>query len=370
MISPLLTDIAAVFPVTMAQSGWLFTAYSLGFFILIFAGGWLSTHFGRAMVMTLSLAALGVALILFPLSKNFLLSCGIMFLIGGSGGILESIANAYMVEINPEKPAFYINLSQVFFGVGALVGPLAAGYLVAAGVDWRICYYGCGALSLLLALFFVVLKKPAPVKDEPLSLSMLKKTLFNWKMVLICLCMFLYTGSEIAAWGWLATFLKKELAFTPEKAGIAVALFWLAMIVGRVICTTLTLKIKLKTLIIFLALSSAVATLMGGLVSGEAAFWAVIVAMGLLYSGQWPLIAAYGDSLFEKTPAIVFSLLVGSGGLGISVIPFLVGYVGDNVSIKAAIMTPSIFLVMIVFIFISFRKAPVKIKVEVAEESC
>jgi len=86
-------------------------------------------------------------------------------------------------------------------------------------------------------------------------------------------------------------------------------------------------------------------------VVAKLAVWAVIVGLGLAYSSQWPLIVAYGSERYPASSGTVFALLVGSGGLGTTVVPYLMGVIAQQTSIRMAMISPAILFIAIVLIF-------------------
>src|SRR5262249_9322415 len=121
--SPLLPAIADSFALSMAESGVIFTVSFLGLVAFILAGGGLPVRWGTGRVLAAALAGFAASLLAMPLAPSFAAVCAVTFFIGGFGGILESQIGALVVALNLERPSYYLNLAQVFFGVGALVGP-------------------------------------------------------------------------------------------------------------------------------------------------------------------------------------------------------------------------------------------------------
>lgn len=353
--SPLLTYMAATFHLTLAQSGILYTTNFIGFVIFILIGGIIADKFNKKIVISISLIGLSISILLFSLINNIYIAVLVMIFIGGFGGVIESGINALVAEIYPEKAVFYINFSQVFFGLGALSGPILAGILVSSGISWQICYLGLGITVMVVAVLFTASRMPVKVYDEKITYRAFKGLITNKKFLLICLCMFLYTGSEVGSWGWLSTFLKRNLAFTAVKSSIAVGLFWFSMTVGRYICSFLSNRFKTRSIVIILALASGIATVLAGAVTGEFGVWIIIVIIGLTYSGLWPMIISYGNKLFQNSKGTVFSLFIGGGGIGASVVPLMIGVIADNFNIRLGIMSPGILLFLLGFIFIRFR---------------
>jgi fucose permease len=350
-IGPLLTEISKTFGLTMAQAGFLFTANFIGFSVFILFGGIAADYWGKKIVLSVSLGASAIFLALFPLSTSFYFACLVTFFIGGCSGIVESITNAIIVDLNSEKSGFYINLAQVFFGVGALLGPIIIGMALSAGVGWKTDYYVLSSIFLILTIVFIINKLPSLPMSDKISFVFLKTLLTDKKFLFFCLCMFFYTGSEVGGWGWMATFMQREFHFSLAQSSIAVGVFWAAIIVGRLICTVVNLRVSSRILIIILAYLSVVVTIISGLVKNEIEIWIVIIVLGLAFSGQWSLIVAYGSDHYKKSSGTVLAVFVGSGGIGMAVIPFIMGIIGQRLGIRASMMSTALCFLAIGMIF-------------------
>lgn len=355
IISPLLTEISRTFSLGISRSGTLFTAEFTGFVAFILAGGVLADRWGKKTVLSISLAGFTATLFLFPLSPNFYTACIVMILLGGFGGVLESLVSALVADLNPINTSFHVNLSQVFFGIGALTGPAAAGILVSSGISWKVCYFALAAISLALTVIFAALKIANLPKAEKLTPADFKFVFTDVRFLLVCLCMILYTGSEVGGWGWMSTFLKKSMNFSIAKSSAAVAVFWTAMTIGRILCGQLTFRFSLKNLIMVLAFLSAGVTVLTGLVYNEAAIWVIIFAMGVAYSSLYPFIASYGSSHSRAPSGTVFALLVGSGGAGSMTVPYIMGILGEKIDLRVSMILPAVLLFILGLIFMTFK---------------
>lgn len=353
---PLLTDIASTYSLSMAQSGIIFSANFIGFLAFILGGGMLADRLGKKIVLFVSLVGLTVSLVLFALSPDFYIACIVMFLVGGFGGMLESLGSALISELNTENPGFYVNLSQVFFGIAALVGPVSAGILVASGVRWQVCYFILGGLSFAITLLFSRVKLPDAIKQDTNRHISLAKAVSDKKFLLICLCMMFYTGSEVGSWGWMSTFLKKNMGLSVIMSSVSVGVFWAAMTVGRLLCGVLTLRYGIRRIVTVLGYSSAAVTIVAGIVSSELALFAAIAGMGLTYSSQWPLIVSYGGEHFKTSSGTVFALLIGSGTVGSALVPYIMGVIGEYINTRVAMISPAVLLLMVGLIFTAMGK--------------
>lgn len=358
MISPLLPAMATSFSLSMAESGFFFTANFLGFVLFILVGGILADRWGKRLVLSAALIGFAVSLLLMPIMPSFTLACLVMLVIGGCGGIIESQIGALVAALNPMRTSYYLNLTQVFFSIGAVIGPVAAGFWLNAGGAWQVSYVISGVLALVLAGVFLLVRAPALSDTDRISRAAFRSLVVDRRFLLICLCMLLYTGAEVGSWGWMSTFLTQVIGFSVVKSSIAVGVFWLAMTVGRYLCGLLTLRFDLRAIIIVLAGLSALVTALSGLVASQPFVWTIIVLMGLTYSSQWPLIVAYGNANYTTSSSTVFALLVGSGGVGTTVIPYAIGVLGEQTSIRIAMVSPAIFLLAIAVIFSRLEPSP------------
>lgn len=361
MISPLLTEISKDFNLGLAQSGILFTISFTGFMAFIFAGGLLADKFGKKPVVFLSLLGYAVSLCLFAVSPSFAVACVGIFLVGGFGGIIESQVSAMVSDLNPEKAGFYINLSQVFLCLGALLGPVLGSFSVSGGFGWRGAYYVMAGLALLVFFLFLPVKLPPLAAQDRVNIHFIKGILSNGGFLLICLCMALYTGSEVGVWGWLSTYLKSSLGFSISASAWSVGIFWMSMAVGRILCGKLSGRIEIWKITVVLAFLSGAATVLTGLVQQGVWVWISVALVGFSFSSLYPFILSIGGEI--KSNATAFSLLVGSGSVGSIVIPYFMGVLAENTGMQTAMMSPSVLFVLlgvVVLVYKSRRKESLK----------
>ncbi len=359
MMSPLLPYISQSFELDITRSGAIFSANFIGFIIFTLAGGIIADRLNKKKVIFIALVGISISLAVLPLSNSFYGICIATAFIGGFGGVIESLVSAWIGDLNIERQSFYINLSGVFFGLGALVGPLLVGMALSAGIHWSVCYYFTGGLALLLAAAAWFGEADAAGTSSGINAAGLRSILSNRRFLLACFCMLLYTGSEIGSWGWMCTFLKDNMEFSIVKSSAALGLFWAAMTVGRLIFGFMTLRFDTRAMIIALAGASAAITLFSGLIQAEAAVWVVVVLMGLSYSAQWNLILAFGGESTKSSRGTAFAVLVASGGLGGMIVPYAMGLLAKGFGMRLAMSSPAILLLIVALVFIRLKRMAV-----------
>ena len=359
MMSPLLPYISQSFELDITRSGAIFSANFIGFIVFTLAGGIIADRLNKKRVIFIALVGISISLAVLPLSNSFYGICIATAFIGGFGGMIESLVSAWIGDLNRERQSFYINLSGVFFGLGALIGPLFVGIALSAGIHWSVCYYFTGGLALLLAAAAWFGEADAAGMSSGINAAGLRSILSNRRFLLACFCMLLYTGSEIGSWGWMCTFLKDNMEFSIVKSSAALGLFWAAMTVGRLIFGFMTLRFDTRAMIIALAGASAAITLFSGLIQAEAAVWVVVVLMGLSYSAQWNLILAFGGESTKSSRGTAFAVLVASGGLGGMIVPYAMGLLAKGFGMRLAMSSPAILLLIVALVFIRLKRMAV-----------
>jgi len=351
VIGPMLSQISNEFQMTLAQSGLLYTAEFTGFAVFILLGGVLADKLGKKTVLTVVLLVLAVSLFAFSRSTGFVMSLVIMVFAGGFCGPLESVTMSAISDLYPENTEKYVNLSSVFYGLGAMAGPVAAGILLSNQVSWRVVYLVLAVTCVLMLAVIAFATMPKNGASSRISLKETALILKDWRFLLVCLCIFLYCGAESSAWGWMSEYMETNLGFTALKCSLAIGVFWLSITVGRIICNGLGRVLSPRALIGLLAAGAAVVTFASAVIKSEALIWAATVLMGLLYSSQWPLMVGQTIKRHVTHSGTSMALLVASGGISMAVIPALLGFVSENFGLFASQILPAFFFVVILVIY-------------------
>ena len=378
IISPLILEIGKTFSLSTAQSGLVFTFNFIGFVIFVLIGGVMADRVGKKQVLNVAVVGVTIALFCFAFSQNYAVLCAAAILMGGFGGVLESLVSALVGDINPENPGYYVNLTQIFFSIGAVIGPVAVGFAISGGVSWRTCYIVLGAVFVLMSIVFLPAKAASVGtsdikvhKDNASSsgiadraeasggsrqLFSLASLFKNGAFLLLCISMMFYTGAEVGGWGWMCKLLEENLGYQVNTSGFAVAFYWIAMTVGRILCGELSRRFSLEWLIRGLAIAAALSTMLAAFVGSEAGMWIVVGLMGISYSSLFPFIIAYGTGKIKAPSGVTVSLLVASGGVGSMIVPYIMGLVGDYAGMAKAMLVPAGLLFMLSLIFFGFRR--------------
>ena len=339
---------------TLSDSAMIISTNFFGFLIFVFFGGAISERYGKIRMLKIALAGVAVFAVVFAVSRQIeMLLCSIFFL-GGFGGIIESAGSSLIAYVNPEKTSHYVNLAQVFLCAGAVVGPIVSSVFITYGIGWQKAYYLISWFAVLCLLLFLNVKNEKMSMHNRLSWMPLKQIGRNTRFLLICLCMLLYTGTEVSVWGWLSTFLTMEANLTLLSSGIVTGLFFLSMMIGRLISGRLLRYYNIASLVIGLSGISFVAIIAISLIRGETLMFFAVCILGLSLASLYPFILSIGGKIVPNT--LGYALLVGSGGVGTVVVPWAVGIFGDMVNMRMSIAATSVSFVLIAVVIFALRR--------------
>lgn len=324
-VGPSLPALAANIGRDVAAVGAQFTAFSIGVVAVQLAAAPLGQRFGQRTVLGWGALLLGLGILGESLSTSFalLLACA---LLGGLGfGCVLAAGVLLAAALFAERSTSVLNLVNVFFGVGSILGPLVAG-VARARLDapQLAMMLGAGVLLLLAPGLYwaadTVRRGAAPEAAAPLPVP--------WGLVLLLgLLLAAYSGTEIAVGGWAAIYLEASAAMAPAQAALAVSGFWLALTAGRGLGALLGLRLGARTLLAgaLALLAVAAGLLLAALGNGPLSVVALVL-FGLACGPVFPTLMAFVAASSHGRGAAT-SLALGVGNMGAGVLPPLLGVV-------------------------------------------
>ncbi|MBS4219827.1 MFS transporter [Bacillus sp. FJAT-49711] len=369
IIGTVLEPMVQSYGIHYGDGGQLIMNQFLGFLVgVLFAPAIVKT-IGRK--NTLSLALLCFAVSQFVLGSvsnwNFLLFTAP---IGGAGiGIAETVVAALIVGHLKEKKASTLVLSEVFFGVGALVIPIISAFFILNGM-WNASFTVVAIITsaTLIGWFFLsfgemdpILKKQ--VKVHTLNKEKIKRNQYPRKqiplLVIGAFFFFMYVGTEMVLPNYLPTIMSKTTNLDASSLALSITVFWLAMTVGRLCMTFVIDKIGYTKLFVISCIGQFFALIIFALSPSIIVSYVAIFLTGLLMGGIFSIglliINENSAGLEEWTT----SLLVAMGGLGGAFLPKLAGELIDRFPISVTLWALVLFgflLVVLMGAIFYFRK--------------
>jgi MFS transporter, FHS family, glucose/mannose:H+ symporter len=306
----------------------------LGFMAATLSTGFLADAVGQKAVLVLAGVCLAVGVAGFSTLSSPVLLMIFMAILGFGLGSLELGCNALIVSLHSADKGRYLNLMAVMHGMGSMVAPLYAGWLLAAGGSWRAVYRWDFVLIGLMIACFALVRFPQvdAAQNEKIDFKHLGKTAFTPEMLWYYAAITLYVAIELGIASWIVEFLQKMRAQSVAQSTQALSLFFGLMMVGRFVGSFFVEHLGYLKSILITALGASACVALG--IFGPPQFSILLPASGFFLSIIFPTITAAVSDAHKENINTVLGLLFTFAGLGGVVGPWLIGIASDLGGIK------------------------------------
>jgi fucose permease len=256
--------------VDRATIGIIFFTGSVGFVLASFHNGPLIHRFGFRAALVVGSGVYVLVGLYQATRPPFLAFVLVQVVLGYATGVLESALNAYLASM-PDARAL-LNQLHAFFGVGALVGPVLAAWIIGLAswaVVWLVLAVAC--LPLVIGFWVTYPRRPpaeaaatlpapgARLREMPAARSsaarssaarsggLLGAALRERGVVLGAVFLAVYVGLEIGMGNWGFSYLVQARGLSTSLAGYSVSGYWLGLTVGRFLISPIAARIGATT---------------------------------------------------------------------------------------------------------------------------
>ncbi|ETT58440.1 major facilitator superfamily protein [Paenibacillus sp. FSL R7-277] len=262
-------------------------------------------------------------------------------------GMIEAVIGTIIIAAVTEGTAVAMSRLEVLFGVGALLMPLAASPLIAAG-QWRLAFLIVAAFSLLSLLFWAksrfgpldsTLNERSARPDRAAAAGTTRKLSLPYKgkqwvvLGLFILFFFLYVGTEMSLVNFMPAIFIAKLGMSEAAAALTVTFFWLAMSAGRLFAGVIAEKISYRIYVLVSCFAALLLLIIFPFASHRLAAFAIILLLGLFMSGIFSIALVFSSKLLPGAEESTPSIMIASGGIGGAVLPLLTGWSMDHLQI-------------------------------------
>ena len=330
---------AASYGVRQDVAGLVFTTNGLGFVAAVPLSGLLGDRFGKRTVAAVSAAVVATGLVAFAASRSLVGGLAAAVLIGAGGGAVESGVTALLPDLYPGREGFANNFAQSFFGLGATLGPPI---LLVAAVGWRLRFI-LGAAAYLAVAVGLWRERGLDAPAAHRAAGPAAASLRSPGVMAPALGLILYTGVEVAIWGWLFAVVTRPGGAGPVWAVAELSGFWCAMGLGRVVAGVLADRLPLAQLIAAGTAAGIPALLLTLLLPSHAGALAAAVVCGLAFSGIWPSLVALAQREHGGSNLLA-AVMVAAGGTGALLVPAAFGFAAARLGLATAAVGLSVLL--------------------------
>jgi fucose permease len=320
-----------------ATIGITFLTLSLGFALGGLLSGGLIERYGMRIALTAGAAASGAASLYLATRPPFAALVVVGLLTGLGVGLLESLLNAYLSSL-PNATSL-LNRLHAFFGVGALLGPLLANWMLSF-TSWPVVW-----LVLAIAVVPIGVGTAAWYPDRQRAVldgvakaggTLLGVVLRQRAVLLGTALLAVYVGIEIGAGSWSFSYLVDGRGLGDGFASLLVSGYWLGLTVGRFVISPLAIRIGA-------GVSSMMSACMVGILATGFFVWMVpwslpagglLVVLGFFLGPIFPTVMALTPQVTESryVPAAIGVMNAGAVGGG-AALPWLAGAVAQGAGV-------------------------------------
>lgn len=348
-----LTTLGAVLPTVIerfgidkAQAGSLFLLMTFGILAGSLVFGPMVDRYGYKGMLLLAIVLIFAGLEGIAFAPSIPLLRVAIAVIGFGGGIVNGGTNALVADISLEGKGASLNLLGVFFGIGAVGVPFVLATM-GARFESSALVAGVGALVLIPFLFIASNPFPAPKHPQGFPIAAAGRLVHDPLLILMGFMLFLESGMEIMVGGWTSTFVNEVLKVTPRTALIVLSLYWLGMMLARLVLGTLLRNVQpVRVLYSCIAIGLVAAVML--LTTGNflvACFGVFFLGVG--FAAAVPTILGFVGDRYAELSGTAFSLVIAMALCGGMLLPWLAGIVGGSYGMRASFVIVPVALVIL-----------------------
>jgi len=345
-----LSSLLADLEFSYAQGGTILFAAYLGFVIATLTAGVLADSLGNRMILILAGGLISVGMVAFAANSAFWLLFAAMLVIGLGMGCIEVSGNGLIIDLHQNNRGRYLNWLATFHGVGSLLVPLYAGWLLSGGTSWRQVYQYTLPLAILFILAFLL--TPAPGKRSKLA----RHASFDWQAVgklgftrqmrWFYLAIALYVAVELGIGAWIVEFLQQSKGFSLTGATGFLSLFFGMIMLGRVLGSLVVERIGYIRSVLGAAVGGLVCMVIG--IFGPPALTFFLPVSGVFLSIIFPTITAIVSDMQREKTNTILGLLFAAGGVGGALGPWAIGVASNALGIQLGFSLVAVYCLAVI----------------------
>lgn len=343
---------------TMAQL--IPSAAFLWFFLLSVPVGIFQDRFGKKRTLNIGMAISALGMIVPFIVYSFpVLLLGFAFL-GIGNTIIQVSANPLLVSVVPSNRApSALSFSQFIKSVGSMLGAPLAGLLAAQFGDWKLVLLVFGVISILAVIWLgAVNVGETIVKGSTATMGSSFKLLGNTFILSMVISIFLVVGIDVGVNAVSGQFLMNRLGMDQIVAESGRSIYFFGKMLGTFAGAMLLTIFASRKFLVWtsaLALIAIVALIFNPIPFGA---MVIIFLIGLFVANIWPLVFSITIERFPERGNEISGLMMMaiSGG---AVVPLLIGWLTDTVSITVGMFVLVACAVYLLIVAMVVRKEPV-----------
>lgn len=355
--SPVLLEMSKAFNAEVGNISFIFTFYSIGSMGGIITSIFYSRRFKKIKIFTVFYLLLISVILLLYFSSSLIMFYTLYFISGYILGVIFNQANEFLFYSKIQNKDKLVLIAHIFWPIGAILGPIVSSNLVGGGLPWNFIYFVILIIIAINLILYILFKrshhKLEKIRKNNSSIKMLinKRRYSLIIFIFTAFSMVFYVMSESVISVWMPTFFRANKSFSIQDAGFAVSLFWVSIIIGRLIISFfLVEKINARYLITLPALFGLFILFFTIFLNNQNIVFLTLILVGLSYSGIFPLLLSRISNYSEKNKGLFLTGMLISADIGFIATPSLTRlFAKYNMTISVLL---SVFSILCYFIFV------------------
>lgn len=281
-----------------------------------------------------------------------------VFLVGVSIGLLHAAIFHAISPMYRHDPGATINLGGTLFGLGCLTVTLL--------ISGTFYVYTVPSVLILLAvipgwftIFYARSKFAKPDLSGRRPIGEVLSDLRSPAALFFALLLFFQFGNEWTLAGWLPLFLVQRLGISPEKSLLLLALFWLSLLVGRIVSQSILRHVSHTWLLFCCAMGAFFGCVILSFTDNRFGAMMGILFIGGAFAPIYPLVVEKIGSRFPEYHPGFYNGIFSFAFVGGLMAPCTLGWFADVWDIRAVTILPlfgtAMVLVLLLAIWVEAR---------------
>ncbi len=387
ILSPIFIEISNETKITPENLNIIITFFTLGLILGQLTSVFYNKKYKKITIIISGYILEAILLIGISFSRQLFLFYILYFLLGYIAGVLWLQATQYILESKIENKDRLTTIFLSFYPIGNFTAPLIVSLTVKNGIYWRYIYYVIVGIIIVIITLYLLLKlkykswqKTISSTNSLNSLDSLntlntdgknpknpntvsfKNTFVDKKINIIfilgCFMLFFYCISETIMSTWTPTFLRTVKFFEINNAGISVSIFWIAILLGRIIVSFIVNKFKVNYILLSLSIIALISISIFPLLNNKITLLTLVFFAGLGCSGIITLGISRTSTVYEHNRGFLASIVFAAVNIGASIAPFIIKTI-SNYSIYYSMLAAALSMLItsiIIFVKIIYEK--------------
>ncbi|MEW4369081.1 MFS transporter [Paenibacillus kandeliae] len=362
MLGALLPVILPHYQRSYSDGGTLLFLQFVGFLVGVLVSPSISTAMGRKRLLLIALAAITLAYGIMGTLPAWGWMVALTVFVGFGSGIIESSIGAFTIEFAEEQKAVAMTKLDVYFGVGSMLLPALASLYIYLGV-WQLSFYTIALATFVLLLFWLTMPADSSAHLHQDRIEAQGQTAAPAKpryqagqlrlLSIFVLFFFVYMGIELGMMNFLPSILIESIHISDYAASLSVTFFWGAITIGRLFVGRMAESMSYTPFLLGSTIASMLLIIALALFTSPIMMYVLIFGIGFCISGLFSIALVFANTLMPGMVERTTSTLIAAGGIGGSVLQYLIGWSMDRWSVGPTLWIFALFaLILLVSIVI------------------